>query len=91
MYDIVKFNGKGKVLQVLECESWPMSKLFCLQNTTGKGQTHIYDSITGELLFMTQGQGTNCFPKVTFDHTLMTMEEYHKKMGPDKVVKGRTH
>ena len=89
MFDIVKFNGRGKVLQVLECESWAMSKLYCLQNTTGKGHTDIYDAYTGELLFSMQGMGKNNFPKVTFDHTLMNMDDYSKKIVPGQ-VKGRT-
>lgn len=64
MFDITRFNGRGKVLQVLECESLAMSKMYALTNTTGKGQTCISDSETGEVLYVVQGMGKDCFPKV---------------------------
>ena len=64
MFNITRFNGRGKVLQVLETQSLAMAKLFALQNTTGKGETCITDSETGEVLFIVKGQGANCFPKV---------------------------
>lgn len=64
MFDITRFNGRGKVLQVLECESLAMSKMYALTNTTGKGQTCISDSDTGEVLYVVQGMGKDCFPKV---------------------------
>ena len=64
MFDITRFNGRGKVLQVLETQSLAMAKMFALTNTTGKGQTIISDSETGELLYVVQGMGKDCFPKV---------------------------
>ena len=64
MFDITRFNGRGKVLQVLEFESLAMSKMYALTNTTGKGQTCISDSETGEVLYVVQGMGKDCFPKV---------------------------
>ena len=65
MFEITRFNGRGKVLQVLECESLAMSKMYALTNTTGKGQTFISDSETGEVLYVVQGMGKDCFPKVS--------------------------
>lgn len=91
MYEIVKFDGRGKALQLLFSESLAMSKLFCLQNTTGKGKTVVYDLYTRKVVYSTKGTGRNCFPIVTFDASIPTMEEWNKKMGPDKVVRGRTH
>lgn len=64
MFEITRFNGRGKVLQVLECGSLAMSKMYALTNTTGKGQTYISDSETGEVLYVVQGMGKDCFPKV---------------------------
>lgn len=64
MFDITRFNGKGKVLQVLETQSLAMAKMFALTNTTGKGQTCISDSETGEVLYIVQGTGKDSFPKV---------------------------
>ena len=64
MFEITRFNGRSKVLQVLECESLAVSKMYALTNTTGKGQTCISDSETGEVLYVVQGMGKDCFPKV---------------------------
>lgn len=69
MYTIVKLNGRGNVLQRLDTKSLAMAKLFCLQNTTNKGETCICDSETGEVYYIVKGQGANCFPKVTYDVT----------------------
>lgn len=69
MYTITMFNGRGNVLRVLETKSLAMAKLFCLQNTTNKGETCISDSETGEVYYIVKGQGANMFPKVTFDVT----------------------
>ena len=67
MYKIRKFNGKGRLLAELECEVLAMCKLYALQNTTGKGKCDIVDMTTGEILFVTEGQGQNVFPKVTYE------------------------
>lgn len=69
MYTITRFNGKGRVLQVLDTKSLAVAKLFCLHNTTNKGETCISDSETGEVLYIVKGQGANMFPKVTYDIT----------------------
>ena len=64
MFDIVRFNGRGKVLQVLRCESLARCKMYALAHTTAKGHTDILDSETGEVLYTIKGMGKGCFPKV---------------------------
>ena len=69
MYEIYKFDGRGRVLQVLETMSLAVAKMFALTNTTAKGRIEVLDADTGEVLFIVQGTGANCFPKVTHDVT----------------------
>ena len=76
MYEIIVFNGKGRILRVLETESMPLAKLYAMQNTTAKGHTDIIDDETGEVLFTVEGQGRDMFPKVTYDITKTVRTTY---------------
>ena len=64
MYTIIKFDGRDKVLQVLDTKSLAMAKLYALQNTTAKGRTVVTCPETGEVLYAVHGTGKNSFPKV---------------------------
>ena len=64
MYLVYKFDGRNRVLQVLESESLAMCKMYALTNTTAKGHTDILDAETGEVLYVVKGMGKDCFPKV---------------------------
>lgn len=67
MYRITRYDGRGRVLQVLETQVLGLAKLFALQNTKGKGTTDIINSYTGEVLYIVQGRGANMFPKVVLN------------------------
>ena len=64
MYLVYRFDGRERVLQVLECESLAMCKMYALTHTTAKGHTDILDAETGEVLYVVKGMGKDCFPKV---------------------------
>lgn len=64
MFTILRYNGKYKLLSILEIKSLAMAKLYALQNTKGKGYTRVEDD-DGSVVYEVEGQGNSCFPKVT--------------------------